>query len=191
MTDNKRKTHNEPPVKLRTRPFVLIIRDGWGYNGDPELQQYDATRKADTPVDDQLRREYPDCLVACSGADVGLPDGTMGNSEVGHQNIGAGRTVYQESMRLSKAVREGDFFENEVLLEAIDRCQKNHSKLHLIGLTSDVGVHSLLGHLYGLLELAKRNKFDRVFLHAITDGRDSPPSSGKGYLMEIETKMRE
>ena len=191
MTDNKRKTHNEPPVKLRTRPFVLIIRDGWGYNGDPELQQYDATRKADTPVDDQLRQEYPDCLIACSGADVGLPDGTMGNSEVGHQNIGAGRTVYQESMRLSKAVREGDFFENEVLLEAIDRCQKNHSKLHLIGLTSDVGVHSLLGHLYGLLELAKRNKFDRVFLHAITDGRDSPPSSGKGYLMEIETKMRE
>ena len=201
MTDNKQKTHNEPPktktktetetVKLRTRPFVLIIRDGWGYNSDPELQQYDATRGANTPVDDQLRQEYPDCLVACSGADVGLPDGTMGNSEVGHQNIGAGRTVYQESMRLSRAVQDGSFFENEVLLEAINRCQKNHGKLHLIGLTSDVGVHSLLGHLYGLLELAKRKNFDRVFLHAMTDGRDSPPSSGKGYLMEIEAKMRE
>ncbi|MCK4629142.1 MAG: hypothetical protein KAT56_09065, partial [Sedimentisphaerales bacterium] len=100
MTDNKQKTHNEPPetetgtVKLRTRPFVLIIRDGWGYNSDPELQPYDATREAKTPVDDQLRQEYPNCLIACSGKDVGLPEGTMGNSEVGHQNIGAGRIVY-------------------------------------------------------------------------------------------------
>jgi len=195
MTDNKRKTHSEPleteTVKLRTRPFVLIIRDGWGYNSDPELQLYDATREANTPVDDKLRQEYPDCLIACSGDDVGLPKGTMGNSEVGHQNIGAGRTVYQESMRLSRAVQDGSFFENEVLLEAINRCQQNHSKLHLIGLTSDIGVHSLLGHLYGLLELVKRKNFDRVFLHALTDGRDSPPSSGKGYLMEIEAKMRE
>jgi 2,3-bisphosphoglycerate-independent phosphoglycerate mutase len=115
----------------------------------------------------------------------------MGNSEVGHQNIGAGRIVNQESMRLTRAIREGSFYENEVLLEAVANCKDNGGKLHLIGLASDIGVHSLLGHLYGLLELCKRNSFDRVFLHALMDGRDSPPMSGKGYIEQIEVRMAE
>ncbi len=177
--------------KLRVRPFMLIIRDGWGQNPYPELSEYDATHLARTPVDDQLRHDYSHCLIATSGEDVGLPAGTMGNSEVGHQNLGAGRIVYQESMRLTKAVRDGDFFENEVLLEAVRRCKKNNSKLHLMGLVSDAGVHSLLDHLYGLLELARRQEFDRVYLHAFTDGRDTPPRSGMGYLDQVEAKMAE
>jgi len=181
----------KPATKCRVRPFVLIIRDGWGYNSDPEIQQYDATRLADTPVDERLRREYAHCLIATSGEAVGLPEGTMGNSEVGHQNIGAGRIVHQESMRLTRAVREGSFFENEILLNALEHCRKNHGKLHLIGLVSNAGVHSLLEHLYGLLELARRNNFDRIYLHALTDGRDTPPNSGKGFLMQVEQKMKE
>lgn len=187
MEDNKPVSN----VKLRVRPFVLIIRDGWGCNTDESLWDYDATRLAQTPNDDRLRSQYSHCLIGCSGEDVGLPAGTMGNSEVGHQNIGAGRTVYQESMRLTKAIRQGSFFENKILLKAIEHCQRNQSKLHLIGLTSDIGVHSLLGHLYGFLEMARRNKFDRVFLHALTDGRDSPPKSGKGYIQQVEAKMKE
>ncbi len=177
--------------QCRTRPFVLIIRDGWGYNGDPELQKYDATRLAKTPVDEELMANYPHGLINTSGEDVGLPKGTMGNSEVGHQNIGAGRIVYQESMRLTKAIRDGDFFENKKLLKTIEHCNKTGGKLHLIGLCSNIGVHSLLVHLYGLLELARRHDFTRVYLHALTDGRDSPPTSGKGYIDEIEKKMQE
>jgi 2,3-bisphosphoglycerate-independent phosphoglycerate mutase len=185
------KADKQTQLKLRVRPFVLIIRDGWGYNIDPELQKYDATRLANTPVDDRLRNEYGNCLISASGEDVGLPKGTMGNSEVGHQNIGAGRIVNQESMRLTQAVRDGSFYKNEVLLKAVANCKDNHGKLHLIGLASDIGVHSLLGHLYGLLELCKRNNFDKVFLHALMDGRDSPPMSGKGYIEQIESKMAE
>ena len=178
-------------VKIHNRPFVLIIRDGWGHNPHPELQEHDATRLANTPVDDRLQDEYPHCLIGTSGEDVGLPDGTMGNSEVGHQNIGAGRIVFQESMRLTQAVREGTFFENKVLLKAIERCKANHSKLHLLGLISNAGVHSLLEHLYGLLELARRNDFNHVYLQAFTDGRDTPPNSGIDYLREVEQKMTE
>ena len=170
---------------------MMIIRDGWGWNPHEELREWDATRVADTPVDDRLRAEYPHVLIATSGEDVGLPVGTMGNSEVGHQNIGAGRIVNQESMRLTKEIREGRFFENEVLLEAVNRCKERNGKLHLLGLVSDIGVHSLLEHLYGLLELAKRNQLERVYLHAFMDGRDSPPMSGKGYLREVEAKMAE
>ena len=173
----------------RTGPFVLIIRDGWGFNPNDAEKQYDATAVADTPVDDALRAAYPHCLIGCSGEDVGLPDGTMGNSEVGHQNIGAGRIVYQESMRLTKAIREGDFFTNATLLKAVSHCKTTGGKLHLLGLVSDAGVHSLLGHLYGLLELAKRQDFDRVFLHAFMDGRDTPPDSGKGFLEQVESNM--
>ena len=179
------------PTVTRVRPFVLIIRDGWGYNGDEALAQYNAAKQADTPVDDQLMRDYPHCLIACSGEDVGLPAGTMGNSEVGHQNIGAGRIVFQESMRLTQAVRDGSFFENEVLLNAIEKCTRTRGKLHLLGLVSDAGVHSLLEHLYGLLELAQRNNLPRVFLHAFTDGRDTPPMSGIDFLQQVEQKMKE
>jgi 2,3-bisphosphoglycerate-independent phosphoglycerate mutase len=178
-------------VEIRTRPLVLIIRDGWGWNGREELQEYDATRLAKTPVDDRLREEYPHCLIETSGEHVGLPNGTMGNSEVGHQNMGAGRIVYQESMRLTKEIREGGFFKNPVLLKAVETCQQTNGKIHLLGLVSDAGVHTLLNHLYGLLELAKRNNFERIYLHAFMDGRDTPPNSGKGYLERVEEKMRE
>ncbi len=178
-------------MQLRTRPLVLVIRDGWGENPNQKLHEYDATRHAKTPIDDFLKENYSNCLIATSGEDVGLPDGTMGNSEVGHQNIGAGRIVDQESMRLTRSIREGDFFENKTFLEAIEFCKKNNGKLHLLGLTSNAGVHSRLGHLYGLLELAKRQNFDNVFLHAFADGRDTPPQSGQGYLKEIEEKMAE
>jgi len=176
---------------LKNRPFVMIIRDGWGHNPDPKEDAYNALKCANTPTDDMLMSQYPNCLIHTSGEDVGLPEGTMGNSEVGHQNIGAGRIVFQESVRITRAIREGSFFENAELLNALDLAKKNNGKVHLIGLCSDIGVHSLLGHLYGLLKLAKQNNFENIYLHALTDGRDSPPTSGAGYLAEIEKKMAE
>jgi len=169
----------------------LIIRDGWGYNPNPDEDRYNAPKCADTPIDDMLMAEYPHCLIHTSGEDVGLPDGTMGNSEVGHQNMGAGRIVPQESVRLSKAIRDGSFFENEEFGRCIEFVKKTGGKLHLMGLCSDIGVHSLLDHLYGLLELAKRNDIKNVFIHAFTDGRDSPPDSGAGYIAAIQKKARE
>ena len=178
-------------VTTRTKPCVMIIRDGWGYNPKPEEDQYNTIKQADVPVDDMLMRDYPHCLVRTYGEDVGLPAGTMGNSEVGHQNIGAGRIVYQDSVRITLSIREGDFFNNETLLSAVNNAKENGTKLHLMGLCSDIGVHSLLGHLYGLLELAKQNGLEEVYLHAFTDGRDSPPTSGAGYLRDIEAKMAE
>ncbi len=169
----------------------MIIRDGWGYNPNPEEDSFNAIKQARVPVDTMLMKEYPNCLIRTCGEDVGLPEGTMGNSEVGHQNIGAGRIVYQDSVRITRAIREGDFFENQVLLEAIEHVKESGGKLHLLGLCSDIGVHSLLGHLYGLLKLAGRQGIEKVYLHAFTDGRDSPPTSGAGYLKAIEQKMAE
>lgn len=176
---------------LENRPFVLIIRDGWGYNPDSSEDNYNAIKCAETPIDDMLMAQYPNCLIHTSGQDVGLPAGTMGNSEVGHQNIGAGRIVSQESVRLSKAIQDGSFFENSEFLNMIKFVKNNNGKMHLMGLCSNVGVHSLLDHLYGLLELAKRNSIKDVFIHAFTDGRDSPPDSGAGYITEIEQKAAE
>ena len=170
------------------KPFALIIRDGWGYNPDPAEDEYNAVRRANTPIDDMLMSEYPNCLIHTFGEYVGLPDGTMGNSEVGHQNIGAGRIVPQESVRISKAIRDGSFFENKELLNLVEFVKNNDGRMHLMGLCSDIGVHSLLDHLYGLLELAKKNGIEDVFIHAFTDGRDSPPDSGAGYIAEIEKK---
>lgn len=170
---------------------MLIIRDGWGYNPNPAEDKYNAIKCAKTPVDDMLMAEFPNCLIHTSGEDVGLPDGTMGNSEVGHQNIGAGRIVPQESVRLTKTIRDGSFFENKEFLNAVKFLKKNNGKLHLMGLCSDIGVHSLLDHLYGLLNLAKRNDVKDVFIHAFTDGRDSPPDSGAGYIADIEKKAAE
>ncbi|MEJ2700973.1 MAG: 2,3-bisphosphoglycerate-independent phosphoglycerate mutase [Sedimentisphaerales bacterium] len=178
-------------VTLKKRPFVLIIRDGWGYNPDHSEDEYNAIKRANTPVDDMLMAEFPNCLIHTSGEDVGLPAGTMGNSEVGHQNIGAGRIVPQESVRISRTIRDGSFFENEEFLRLIKYVKANHGKLHLMGLCSNIGVHSLLDHLYGLLELAKRNDLSDVFIHAFTDGRDSPPNSGAGYVADIEAKAHE
>ncbi len=178
-------------TKLEHRPYVLIIRDGWGYNPNRDEDRYNAIKQANTPVDDMLMGEYPHTTIHTSGEDVGLPEGTMGNSEVGHQNIGAGRVVYQESVRISLAIRDGSFFENEELLAAVRNVKSSGCKLHVVGLCSDIGVHSLLGHLYALLELAKRNDLGRVYLHAFTDGRDSPPTSGVRYLSQIEDRMRQ
>jgi len=175
-------------VTLKNKPFVLIIRDGWGYNPNPDEDEYNAVKCGNTPVDDMLMAEYPNCLIHTSGEDVGLPNGTMGNSEVGHQNIGAGRIVPQESVRISKAIRDGSFFENEEFLNLIKFVKEKNGKMHVMGLCSDIGVHSLLDHLYGLLELAKRNDVKEVFIHAFTDGRDSPPDSGAEYIADIEKK---
>jgi 2,3-bisphosphoglycerate-independent phosphoglycerate mutase len=175
-------------LTLKNKPYVLIIRDGWGYNPNNSEDKYNTIKCANTPVDDMLMAEYPNCLIHTSGEDVGLPDGTMGNSEVGHQNIGAGRIVPQESVRISKAIKDGSFFEAQEFLNLIKFVKKNGGKIHLMGLCSDIGVHSLLGHLYGLLELAKRNDVKDVFIHAFMDGRDSPPDSGAGYIADIENK---
>jgi len=176
---------------LRKRPCVMIIRDGWGYNPRPEEDAFNAIKVAKPPVDAMLMANYPNCLISTCGEDVGLPAGTMGNSEVGHQNIGAGRIVYQDSVRITVAIRDGSFFDNEQLNKAVDHAKKSGGKLHLMGLCSDIGVHSLMGHLYALLELAKRKGLKKVYLHALTDGRDSPPTSGAGYIADIEKKMTE
>jgi len=171
---------------LKNRPFVLIIRDGWGYNPNPAEDKLNAVKCANTPVDDMLMAEYPNCLIHTSGEDVGLPAGTMGNSEVGHQNIGAGRIVPQESVRISRAIQDRSFFENKEFQNLIKFIKNNNGRMHFMGLCSNIGVHSLLEHLYGLLELAKRNDVKDVFIHAFTDGRDSPPNSGAQYIAEIE-----
>ncbi|GIW77350.1 MAG: 2,3-bisphosphoglycerate-independent phosphoglycerate mutase [Phycisphaerae bacterium] len=173
------------------KPVVLIIRDGWGHNPYPEWNHANAVHLAKTPVADRIAREYPRTLIHTSGFDVGLPEGTMGNSEVGHQNIGAGRIVDQESVRITKEIRNGQFFSNSQLNAAIDHCINRNSNLHLFGIVSDAGVHGLLEHLYACLELCQRRQFNRVYLHAFTDGRDSPPNYGIRYLQETEQKMTE
>jgi 2,3-bisphosphoglycerate-independent phosphoglycerate mutase len=175
-------------VTLERKPFMLIIRDGWGYNPDPAEDAYNAVKCAKVPTDNMLMSKYPNTLIHTYGEWVGLPDGTMGNSEVGHQNIGAGRIVPQESVRLSHAIRDGSFFENEQFANLVKFIKERKGRMHLMGLCSDIGVHSLLDHLYGLLELAKRNEIKDVFIHAFTDGRDSPPDSGAGYIARIEGK---
>lgn len=174
---------------LKRRPFALIIRDGWGYNPKPEEDAINAIKCANVPVDTMLMTDYPHCIIHTSGEDVGLPDGTMGNSEVGHQNIGAGRVVYQESVRITLSIRKGEFFENAEFKKMIEFVRKHDGSLHFMGLASDIGVHSLLPHLYGLVELARRNDMKKVFVHAFTDGRDSPPNSGAGYIEDIEKRM--
>ena len=146
---------------------------------------------ANTPVMDKLMAEYPFVKGNASGLAVGLPDGQMGNSEVGHMNIGAGRIIYQDLTRITKDIEDGTFFENKVLLQAIENCKKNDSDLHLWGLLSDGGVHSHNSHLYGLLEMAKKNGLEKVYVHAFLDGRDTPPASGKDYVQQLEDKMQE
>ncbi len=170
------------------KPIVLMILDGYGLNDNPEGN---AVAMAKTPVMDRLMREYPFVRGNASGLAVGLPDGQMGNSEVGHMNIGAGRIIYQDLTRITKAIQDGDFFENKALLAAMENCKKHDSDLHLWGLLSDGGVHSHNTHLYGLLEMAKRNGLSKVYVHAFLDGRDTPPASGKGYVEELCEKMKE
>ncbi|MCI8497207.1 MAG: 2,3-bisphosphoglycerate-independent phosphoglycerate mutase [Clostridiales bacterium] len=170
------------------KPLVLTIIDGFGLN---PAEYGNAVKAANTPNLDRLFAECPHTQIGAAGMDVGLPDGQMGNSEVGHTNIGAGRVVYQELTRITKSIQDGDFFENEAFNAAVDNCLKNGTALHLIGLLSDGGVHSHNTHLYALVELAKRRGLDRVFVHCLMDGRDVPPSSGKDFVAELQAKLEE
>ncbi|MCL1786891.1 MAG: 2,3-bisphosphoglycerate-independent phosphoglycerate mutase [Defluviitaleaceae bacterium] len=165
-----------------------MILDGFGLSTDKDNN---AIHLAETPHIDWLFEKFPMQHGAASGMDVGLPDGQMGNSEVGHTNIGAGRVVYQELTRITKAIEDGDFFQNEALLGAIENAKTNNTALHFMGLLSDGGVHSHNGHLYGLLELAKRNGVTNVYVHPFLDGRDTPPTSAIGFVKELEAKMEE
>jgi len=173
------------------KPVIVVVRDGWGRNPYPEHAKFNAVDLANTPRCDELLIDYPWTLIATSGEDVGLPEGTMGNSEVGHQNIGAGRVVDQESVRITKSIRSGEFFDNHPMCDAIENATKHDKAIHILGIASDAGVHGLLGHLYACVELCKKRQASKVYLHLFTDGRDTPPQSGKGYLAEIEAKIQE
>lgn len=171
-----------------TKPVMLIILDGWGIGKEYEGN---AIYLANTPNYDRLIMDYPNTKLEASGLAVGLPEGQMGNSEVGHLNIGSGRIVYQELTNISKSIKEGNFFNKEEFLQAIENAKKNDSKLHIMGLVSDGGVHSHNTHLYGLLELCKRHGLEEVYIHAFLDGRDVPPTIGKQHLQELEDKIDE
>jgi 2,3-bisphosphoglycerate-independent phosphoglycerate mutase len=173
---------NRPPV-------LLVIRDGWGKNPDPSQDGYNAVVQAKKPCDDALHARYPHTLVRASGLDVGLPDGVMGNSEVGHENIGAGRIVDQELVRLNKLFSEKRLATNAVWKDLVARV-KAGGRLHLFGIVSDAGVHGMLDHLYGILRQAKADGLTQVYLHAFTDGRDTPPTSGLGYVRQVEAQMQ-
>ncbi len=173
------------------KPVLLIIRDGWGKNPDPGQNTTNAVHLAQKPCDDRLHATSPVALVRASGLDVGLPDGVMGNSEVGHENIGAGRIVDQELVRINKLFSEGKLATNPVWRGIVDRVKSRGGRLHLMGIVSDAGVHGMLEHLYGILEQAKHDGVHEVFIHAFTDGRDTPPNSGLGYVRAVDAKCRE
>jgi 2,3-bisphosphoglycerate-independent phosphoglycerate mutase len=177
-------------MRFKFRPVVLIVRDGWGRNPHAEQDGFNAVKLGKTPCGDRLLAGYPWGLIHTSGEDVGLPAGTMGNSEVGHQNLGAGRVVDQESVRITKAIRTGEFFTNEVLVGAVKRAKAAGRCVHLLGIASDAGVHGLLSHLYACLELCKRLGQEKVALHLFTDGRDTGPFTGKGFLEGIERECK-
>src|SRR5438270_520855 len=172
----------------RPKPLVLIILDGWGYRAETKANAIALARK---PNYDRLLREYPNTLIHTSGKYVGLPDGQMGNSEVGHLNIGAGRIVHMDITRIDLMIQNGEFFRHPVLLAAMKHARTGGRRLHIFGLVSDGGVHSHITHLYALLKMAKQNSVDRVFVHAFMDGRDTLPTSGAGYLEQLQQKMRE
>ena len=173
---------------MSKKPVSLIILDGWGIGKD---YPGNAVTRGNTPVFDKLMQENPTSTLDASGEEVGLPAGQMGNSEVGHINIGAGRVIYQELPRISKAIEDGSFFEKKEFLAAVENAKKNNGKVHLMGLVSNGGVHSHVGHLYGLLELMKRQGLEEVYVHAILDGRDVPPSVGKEDIEKLEDKLKE
>ena len=158
---------------------ALIILDGFGIR---EESKYNAVKTDGVKNITKLWNEYPHTQIAASGLAVGLPEGQMGNSEVGHLNLGAGRIVYQELTRITKSIQDGDFFENPAFNAAMDSCKQRGTKLHLFGLCSDGGVHSHLNHLYALIKLAKQKGLEKVYVHCFMDGRDVPPESGKGYI---------
>lgn len=173
---------------MSKKPVMLMILDGFGI---AEKSEGNAVALANKPNFDRLVKEYPNTQLQASGMAVGLPEGQMGNSEVGHLNIGAGRIVYQELTRITKSIEDGDFFENEALMKAMKNAKENNASLHLMGLLSDGGVHSHIGHLKGLLEFAKKEGLQKVYVHAFMDGRDVPPSSGKDFIIKAEEMMKE
>src|SRR5690606_11838013 len=165
------------------KKVALVILDGWGLG---DHTKSDAIFNANTPVFDRIMRDYPNATLITSGEQVGLPEGQMGNSEVGHLNIGAGRVVYQELTRINKAIREGDFFTNQTLLHAFEKARNENRSVHFIGLVSKGGVHSSQEHLYALCDLAQKKGVPDTYIHAFTDGRDCDPKSGKGFVRELE-----
>ena len=173
---------------MKDKVTMLMILDGFG---DNKNKDGNAIKLANTPNIDKLMKKYPNTDIFTSGLHVGLPEGQMGNSEVGHTNIGAGRIVYQELTRITKSIEDGDFFSNPEFIAAIENCKKYNSKLHILGLVSDGGVHSHNRHLYGLLEMAKRRDFEDVYVHCFLDGRDTPPASAETYVAELQEKMKE
>ncbi|MBQ8349208.1 MAG: 2,3-bisphosphoglycerate-independent phosphoglycerate mutase [Ruminococcus sp.] len=170
---------------MSKKPVALIIMDGFGYNPDSYGNAITAAKKPN--IDKYMKG--PHTLIGASGLDVGLPDGQMGNSEVGHTNIGAGRIVYQMLVKISKDIKDGTFFNNKAILSAMDNCKKNDSALHLMGLLSPGGVHSHMEHLFGLVEMAKKNGLDKVYIHAFLDGRDVPPSSAAEYMEQTVEEL--
>ena len=172
----------------KIKPLLLMILDGWGINPDP---QGNAVFEARTPFIDSLLEDYAATRLFCSGEAVGLPEGYMGNSEVGHLNIGAGRVVYQELMRINRAISDGSFFKNEAFKRLMEEIRAHDGALHLMGLCSDSGVHSHLNHLYALLEMAKKEGLSRVYVHPIMDGRDSPPDSGITYVGQLQERIHD
>jgi len=173
-------------MELKTKPNLLMILDGYGLNVDGPGN---AINKADKKHIDQLFSKYPNTSIGASGMDVGLPEGQMGNSEVGHLNMGAGRIVYQELTKITKEIKEGSFFKNAALISAMDHALENNSALHLLGLVSDGGVHSHLTHLYALIDMAKEKGLKKIYIHALLDGRDVPPQSADTYFQQLEDYM--
>ncbi|MDO9262858.1 MAG: 2,3-bisphosphoglycerate-independent phosphoglycerate mutase [Desulfosalsimonadaceae bacterium] len=175
-------------MKSMTGPCVLMILDGWGIGDDTDAN---AIARADTPFLDSLMASYPRTRLLCSGPAVGLPEGIMGNSEVGHLNIGAGRIVYQGLLRIDKAIEDGSFFKNETFADLMAKVKRNRSAVHLMGLVSDGGVHSQLNHLFALVDMAIQQRISNIFIHAILDGRDTPPDSGLGYITALQNYLKE
>jgi len=170
------------------KPIILLILDGFGYRADAK---HNAIKSAHTPYLDYLLQTYPNCLIATSGQSVGLPDGQMGNSEVGHMNLGAGRIVYQDFTRITKAINDGDFFTNSNLCNAIDNAVKSNKSVHIMGLLSDGGVHSHQDHIFACLKLAKMRDAKQIYIHAFLDGRDTPPQSAQNSLQQLQNICNE
>jgi len=169
---------------------LLCIMDGWGINPNPQIDKYDATKLAPPVNVDRLKQEGKATKIHADSEYVGLPDGQMGNSEVGHLNLGAGRVVYQELTKINKSIREGEFFKNEIFLDSIKHVKENDSSLHLMGLVSEGGVHSSMDHIFALIKLAAQNGLKKVYLHAFLDGRDTPPQSACKYLEQVENELK-
>jgi len=169
-------------MKSGLKPVVLLILDGWGYS---ENREYNAIYSADTPNWDRLWSEYPHTLIGTSGSKVGLPVGQMGNSEVGHLNLGAGRIVYQDLTRVSKAIQDGSFFTNPALVKAVDTARNNAGAVHILGLLSPGGVHSHEEHIHAMVQMALQAGCDKVYVHAFLDGRDTPPKSAGPSLERL------